>query len=115
MTIELEIQLFKEYTERMTKIFACKRADYGPSTEETFKKFGPVSFLVRMHDKLNRLDSLFMKPSDAIKVKDESVRDTLMDLANYCVIALIELDKKDTEKCAKRELDVMRRELNLNN
>ena len=98
MKIEQEIQIFKSYTETMANVFAAKRADYGPSTEETFKKFGPVSFLIRMHDKLNRLDSLFMKSSDAIKVKDESIRDTLMDLANYCIIALVELDKVDAEK-----------------
>lgn len=117
MKIEQEIRMFKEYVDRMTSIFAEKRADYGPSTEETFRKFGPVSFLVRMHDKLNRLDTLFVKGDTGRKVKDESVRDTLMDLANYCIIALIELDKLDMEKCSdvKRELDGVRHELNIDN
>lgn len=98
MKIEQEIRIFKEYVDRMTSIFAEKRADYGPSTEETFRKFGPVSFLVRMHDKLNRLDNLFVKGDTDRKVRDESVRDTLMDLANYCIIALVELDKAEQEK-----------------
>lgn len=98
MKIEQEIRIFKEYVDRMTSIFAEKRADYGPSTEETFRKFGPVSFLVRMHDKLNRLDNLFVKGDIDRKVRDESVRDTLMDLANYCIIALVELDKAEQEK-----------------
>lgn len=100
MKIEHEIRMFKEYTDCMTSIFAEKRADYGPSTEETFRKFGPVSFLVRMHDKLNRLDNLFVKGDTVRKVRDESVRDTLMDLANYCIIALIEIDKFNGEKCS---------------
>lgn len=100
MKIEQEIRMFKEYTDRMTSIFAEKRADYGPSTEETFRKFGPVSFLVRMHDKLNRLDNLFVKGDTVRKVRDESVRDTLIDLANYCIIALIEIDKFNAEKCS---------------
>ena len=113
MKIEQEIQIFKNYTETMTRVFAAKRADYGPSTEETFKKFGPVSFLVRMHDKLNRLDGLFMKPSDAIKVKDESIRDTLMDLANYCVIALVELDKAEQEKCKSVRDEIVKIEAEL--
>ena len=115
MKIEQEIRIFKEYVDRMTSIFTEKRADYGPTTEETFRKFGPVSFLVRMHDKLGRLDNLFIKGDNSRKVRDESVRDTLMDLANYCIIALIELDKLEMEKCSKvkRELDEVRRELDV--
>lgn len=115
MKIEQEIRMFKDIVNHMTNIFAAKRADYGPTTEETFRKFGPVSLLVRMHDKLGRLDNLFTKYGGEGKVKDESVKDTLMDLANYCIIAIIELEKFNIEKCAdvKRELDEVRHELDI--
>lgn len=49
----------------------------------------PDSILTRLYDKYLRLESLLDQP-DAAKVKDESVEDTLRDLANYCIMELIE-------------------------
>jgi hypothetical protein len=90
MTYEQEIEVFANYTQIMREIFAKKRHDYGPSTEETFNKFGIVSMIVRMQDKLNRLYTLSKSNDPAV---DESVEDTLLDLANYAVITLLEIDK----------------------
>ena len=47
---------------------------------------------IRLSDKLNRLSS-FAKGQD-MKVKDEAVEDTLMDLANYSIMTLIELQRE---------------------
>ena len=46
--------------------------------------------LIRLEDKLSRLDRLTSGAEQ--KVKDESIRDTLMDLANYTIMTLMELD-----------------------
>ena len=90
MTIEQEVEMFSAYTRELAETFARKRADYGQTTTETFEKFGPVSMLVRMHDKLGRLDNLL----GTGKVPyNESVIDTLIDLANYSLITLLELQK----------------------
>ena len=97
MRIEDELQMFKNLTEKMNEIFTNKRHDYGPSTEETFRKFGAVSMLVRMHDKLNRLDNLLTAHVQN-KVTDESIDDTLLDLANYALITVLERHKAETEK-----------------
>ena len=43
--------------------------------------------LLRMNDKMERLKNLFY--DDGIDLADESFEDTLLDLANYCVIALM--------------------------
>lgn len=96
MTIEKEIEIFGAYTKEMHETFARKRADYGQTTTETFEKFGPVSMLVRMHDKLGRLDNLL----GTGKIPNyESTADTLIDLANYCLITLLELQKQKEVKC----------------
>ena len=48
---------------------------------------------IRLEDKLNRLKSLNF--SRTIKVKNESIEDTLMDLANYAIMTLIELEGEE--------------------
>jgi hypothetical protein len=95
MTINEEITMFTELTNVMSEIFAKKRHDYGQTTEETYKKFGPVSMLTRMHDKMGRLDTL-LGSGDKNYVEDERVEDTLLDLANYALITILEMRKADT-------------------
>lgn len=81
---------FKKITNEMYELCLKKNNDYGASVTSTYKDFGLVSFLVRMQDKLNRLKTLNKKEA---KVKDESIRDTLIDLANYSILAIIEIEK----------------------
>lgn len=70
-------------------LYFRKNSDYGGSVTDTFNKYGLVSFLVRLEDKLNRARSLNQKGN--AKVKEESILDTLYDLANYSMLAIIEL------------------------
>lgn len=102
MTIEKEIEEFERLTRMMAETFKKKRHDYGQSTTETFKKFGPVSMLTRMHDKMARLDRILGQDIGRA-IKSESVEDTLMDLANYALITIIELGKEKVTY--GRELD----------
>lgn len=92
MNYEQEVEMFNEMTKEMCEIFARKRHDYGPSTTETYEKFGPVSMLVRMHDKMGRLDNLICNNMQE-RVLDERIDDTLMDLANYALITILERRK----------------------
>jgi hypothetical protein len=96
MTYEQECEIFKNITDRMNDVFERKRHDYGPTSEHTYKKFGLVSMYIRMYDKLGRLESLCQKEP---KVVEESVEDTLLDLANYAVITLLEVEKDKMQKC----------------
>ena len=84
-------KIFKEITDEMLELYQKKNHDYGNSVHETYKTFGLTSFLVRISDKLNRLTTLNQKEA---KVKDEKIEDTLLDLANYSILALIELRKE---------------------
>jgi hypothetical protein len=77
--------------EKLNEIYVNKNHDYGDSFGETFRKLGIVSAVTRITDKTNRLQSLCKKEQ---KVNDESIRDTLLDLANYAIMTIIELDEE---------------------
>lgn len=83
---------FKDITEEMNALYERKNHDYGNSFSETFRKLGIISAATRMLDKMNRIVSLVTK--DQQKVYDESLRDTLIDIANYAVMTIMEIDKK---------------------
>ena len=82
--------IFQDITREMYKIYVAKNKDYGSSVNDTYKKYGMVSYLVRMEDKLNRARTLIQ--TKEINVTDEKLRDTLVDLANYAILAVMELD-----------------------
>lgn len=88
----MEVQDFIKVTSEMRELYKRKNHDYGNSFGRSFHKYGLISAITRMSDKWERIDSLCQKQAE---VKDESVRDTLIDLANYCVMTIIELDKKE--------------------
>lgn len=76
-------------TDEMREILIAKNHDYGDSFGKLFDELGEVVILVRLSDKLNRLKTLLLN-KDQQKVDDETVEDTLMDLAGY---ALLSVDK----------------------
>lgn len=83
---------FNDITEEMNALYERKNHDYGNSFSETFRKLGIISAATRMLDKMNRIVSIVTK--DQQKVNDESLRDTLIDIANYAVMTIMEIDKK---------------------
>lgn len=70
--------------------YEMKNNDYGDSFSKTRTKY-PNAILIRLEDKLNRLATL-MSGGEAMVV-DESINDTLLDLANYAIMELIERDR----------------------
>ena len=93
---DLYIDVHKQLLDEMHDLYIKKNADNGNSVHDTYEKYGLVSFLVRMEDKLNRVRNLNkddVKLSD-VKVKDEKIEDTLMDLANYAILAIMELKRE---------------------
>ena len=65
--------------------FCRKNHDYGNSFEESLDKFGIIASLVRMQDKMLRLESL-TDDSKVQQVGSESLLDTLEDLSNYAAM-----------------------------
>jgi hypothetical protein len=90
--MEQKIQLHKELIDYLHNLYITKNADYGDSVHDTFEKYGLTSFLVRLEDKLNRARTLSTKKA---MVSDEKIEDTLLDMANYAILAVIELRTKE--------------------
>ena len=90
----MEAQGFEQVTSEMRELYKQKNHDYGNSFGRSFQKYGLISAITRMSDKWERIDSLCQKQAE---VKYESIRDTLIDLANYCVMTIMELDKKKAD------------------
>lgn len=74
----------------LTALYERKNHDYGDSFHKSYQEYGMVMPLMRIGDKLNRLKTL--SKCEKTDVTDESIRDTLMDLANYAVMTIRELD-----------------------
>ena len=86
---------FEEVCESMVVTHKQKNADYGDSFHKTFEEFGPIAGVVRLNDKLMRVNNL-MKGSKQ-QVKDESIKDTILDMANYSVMLYMEIVNKEAE------------------
>lgn len=84
-------QLEKVQTEAR-ELFRKKNADYGDS----FATYGTVGILVRLGDKIRRLQSITSKGINL--VEDEKIRDTLLDLHNYAAMGIMLLDSEEDPK-----------------
>tara|TARA_B100000424_G_scaffold266755_1_gene258419 strand:- start:44 stop:349 length:306 start_codon:yes stop_codon:yes gene_type:complete len=69
------------------ELFKKKNTDYG----DAFANYGTIGVLVRMGDKISRLQSITTK--HITLVNTESLRDTLIDLHNYAAMAIMLLDE----------------------
>lgn len=88
------IERHQEICKELNKIYAQKNHDYGNSFGETYKKLGIISAITRISDKYNRICSLATKSAEERQVKDENIKDTLLDLANYCMMTVIEMENE---------------------
>ena len=86
-----DAEKFNSITTDMLKTYVKKNHDYGNSFEQSLDKFGLVAGVVRIGDKMNRIESLTTKEA---MVKDESIKDTLLDMANYCIMSVMWLNKQ---------------------
>jgi hypothetical protein len=81
----------KDLCDYLHDLYIAKNGDYGNSFSNAFDKYGELSLLIRLHDKFSRIEQLLLN-KDKPMVK-ESVQDNLIDLANYSIMAVMELEK----------------------
>lgn len=89
-------QLIIEKCDDLKELLIRKNRDYGNSAEKSFNKWGHKAFMIRIEDKMNRLENL-IKNGENNLVKDESLYDTVLDLAGYELLWLVELSKKENK------------------
>lgn len=72
----------------LNELYESKNHDYGDSFAKVRKELGNTAILVRLYDKIERLKTLLLGAEQ--KVKDENIEDSFKDLANYCLMELVE-------------------------
>ena len=82
------VEQMKNIQEESLELFKKKNQDYG----DAFANYGPIGVLVRLGDKISRLQSI--TKSQITLINSESLRDTLIDLHNYSAMAIMLLDEK---------------------
>lgn len=87
-----DAKAFRDITDKMYDTFKAKNKDYKNSFHKIFKECGMTYAYGHMAEKLERINSL---RKDEAKVKGESMKDSLYDLANYAILTIIELEKKE--------------------
>lgn len=105
MNQETYLKRFKEITEEMYRITEMKNKDYSWDWAlDAFANFKIVEefwiktedwFLTRMLDKVKRISNLTRQDNF---VKDEKINDTMLDLANYCLLFFLYLESKNENK-----------------
>lgn len=80
---------FKSITSEITELQEKKNRDYGNAFHDSYEEFGMITAVIRLNDKMNRLKSLVRNGKADV---NESMRDTLIDLAAYAIMTIEELD-----------------------
>lgn len=79
----------------MGDTFVVKNQKYGNSFEISLDKYGEIAALTRISDKFNRIENLILTNDKG--TADESVIDTLIDMANYCVMTAVYMQNGGAE------------------
>lgn len=87
-----EVNRFTQIVGQMAETYAKKNADYGNSFDISLDEDGLVAAKTRIGDKFNRFSSLIKKEA---QVKDESMIDTLLDMANYCIMTVMWMEARE--------------------
>ena len=88
-TLPPNVQRMYELATSMADTYARKNADYGDSFHTSVTKYGLIAALTRMSDKWNRLENLILHGNGQV---NESITDTLIDLAAYALMTVMEIE-----------------------
>lgn len=90
-----KVQRHAEICKEINNLYERKNHDYGDSFHQTFVEEGMAMARIRLGDKFSRFKTLSRGGEQ--KVNDESIRDTLIDLANYAIMTVVEMEVADDD------------------
>lgn len=85
------VKQLKDVQREAKQLFEKKNKDYG----DAFATYGPIGVLVRIGDKIQRLQSI--QKRGITLIEDERMRDTLIDLHNYAAMAIMLIDESEMD------------------
>ena len=90
--MESDNSKFGKVLSEMFDTYKKKNEDYGNSFSETIQEFGYIPAVARINDKVKRMKNIVK--GQKMNIENESLRDALLDTANYCVLTIMELDNQ---------------------
>lgn len=87
-----KVEKHKQICDELNSLYAKKNHDYGDSFHISFNEEGMAMPRIRLGDKFNRFKTLSRNSKQ--EVTDESIRDTLIDLANYAIMTILEMENE---------------------
>lgn len=90
-----KIERHKQICDEINVLYAKKNHDYGESFHQTFVEEGLVMSRIRLGDKFSRFKTLSKNAER--QVKNETLRDTLIDMANYAIMTILEMEEEEHE------------------
>lgn len=82
------VDIFRQKVNELADTYEKKNRDYGDSFHVSVQKYGIIAALTRISDKFNRLENLILNKDNP---NYESLHDTLLDAAAYCIMTAMEL------------------------
>lgn len=89
------IESFKSIVEELISTYENKNHDYGNSFETMCDKFGILAAAIPLNNKVERINNLIVNKENKV---NESLADSLKDLANYAIMTLIYINKHGEDK-----------------
>jgi hypothetical protein len=93
LPVKNKVARMQELATQIADTYRRKNADYGDSFGISVRKYGIIAALTRMSDKWNRLENLILNMNQERNVADESVLDTLLDMATYALMTYMEIER----------------------
>ena len=90
-----ETEKHTKIIEEIHEMFVKKNADYGNSFDKSLDEWGLIVSAMRIQEKLDRVKTSLKTD---LQVKDESVEDSFLDLANYAIMTVMWLRKENEKK-----------------
>src|SRR5574344_2020498 len=90
------VEQFKKITAKMAELYEEKNRNYGNSFDKSLDEDGLLVSKIRLGDKYNRFSSLVKQKSEG--TSDESIVDTLVDLANYAIMTVMWMRDRQSDK-----------------
>lgn len=87
-----QVEQFKALTSEMIATYTRKNRDYGNSFGRMCKEYGHTYPIIHLDEKLARIKAILLSGDNA--VKDETAIDSLLDLACYSLMTIMELQEQ---------------------
>ena len=90
-----KVQRHAEICKEINNLYERKNHDYGDSFHQTFVEEGMAMARIRLGDKFSRFKTLSRGGEQTVHA--DSIRDTLIDLANYAIRTVVEMEVADDD------------------